>query len=60
MSEHDMRHQRKIAAIFTIILAALPENAALAADATIPHAEYKLSPPAYYEPEVLVPYERPP
>ena len=59
MSEHDMRHQRRIAAIFAIILAALPENAALAADATIPHAEYKLSPPAYYEPEVLVPYERP-
>jgi hypothetical protein len=53
-----MRHQTKAAAIFAIILAALSVNAALAADVTIPHAEYNVSPPAYYEPEVLVPYER--
>ena len=34
-------------------------DAALAADVAIPQAEYNVNPPVYYEPEVLVPYERP-
>ena len=55
-----MRHLRKEAvAIVTIILAAVAGDAALAADVAIPQAEYNVNPPAYYEPEVLVPYERP-
>ena len=52
-----MRHLRKEAvAIVTIILAAVAGDAALAADVAIPQAEYNVNPPAYYEPEVLVPF----
>ena len=59
-SEHGMRPQkRKAAAIVAIILGALTGDAARAADVPLPQAEYNVNPPAYYEPEVLVPYERP-
>ena len=47
------------AAIVAIILAAMAGDAARAADVRIPQAQYNANPPVYYEPEVLVPSERP-
>jgi len=49
----------KTASIFAMFLAGLSANAALGADVPLPGAAYNVSPPAYYEPEVLVPYEQP-
>ena len=51
--------KRESVAIVAIILAAMAGDAARAADVRIPQAQYNANPPFYYEPEVLVPYERP-